>query len=116
MLLNKIWKLQSLMMIYIYPQQKLVSKVGNGAKVTKIYDRPQTLMSRLNGHYAAATEPKVALAAAYSNLNPASIQWKNQGLTAELLALATSKGAAARRPNPKRASADESTTTSKRAS
>jgi len=39
LLLNQIWKLQSLMTNFFYPQQKLVSKVRNGAKVTKTYDR-----------------------------------------------------------------------------
>jgi len=113
LLLNKIWKLQSLMRNFFYPQQKLVSKVGNGAKVTKIYDRPQTPMSRAEHHDAVAAQCKVALAQQYADLNPASIQRQIQGLTAQLLTLATSKGPAARRPDPKRVSADESTTTSK---
>jgi len=34
-LLNKIWALQSQMTNYFYPQQKLVSKVRDGAKVIK---------------------------------------------------------------------------------
>jgi len=39
LLLNQIWKLQSLVSNFFYPQQKLVSTVRNGAKVTKTYDR-----------------------------------------------------------------------------
>ncbi len=116
LLLNKIWKLQSLMTNYFYPQQKLVSKVRNGAKVTKTYDRPRTPMFRADAHQAVAAEHKIGLAEQYADLNPAAIQRQIQGLTAQLLALATSKGAAGRRPDPKRASADESTTTSRRAS
>jgi len=116
LLLNKIWKLQSLMTNYFYAQQKLVSKVRNGAKVTKTYDRPRTPMFRADAHQAVADADKVRLAQHYADLNPAAIQRQIQGLTAQLLALATSKGAAARRPDPKRASANESTTTSKRAS
>ena len=38
LLLNKIWVLQSQLTNYFYPQQKLVSKVRDGAKVTKKYD------------------------------------------------------------------------------
>jgi len=41
LLLNKIWALQSLMTDYFGPQQKLISKVRNGAKVTKRYDKPK---------------------------------------------------------------------------
>lgn len=116
LLLNKIWKLQSLMTNYFYPQQKLLSKVRNGAKVTKTYDRPRTPMSRVETHQGVPAEHKAALAEQYADLNPAAIQRQIQGLATQLLALATSKGAASRRPDPKRASADESTTTSKRAS
>ena len=38
LLLNKIWVLQSQLANYFYPQQKLISKVRDGAKVTKKYD------------------------------------------------------------------------------
>ena len=116
LLLNKIWTSQSLLTNYFYPQQKLVSKVRNGAKVKKTYDRPQTPMLRANAHKAVADTDKTRLAEQYADLNPAAIQRQIQALTAQLLAAATSKGAAGRRPDLKRASADESTTTSKRAS
>jgi hypothetical protein len=39
-LLNQIWVLQSQLTNYFLPQQKLVSKIRDGAKVTKTYDRP----------------------------------------------------------------------------
>jgi hypothetical protein len=35
LLLNEIWQLQSQLTNYFYPQQKLISKVRDGAKVTK---------------------------------------------------------------------------------
>ncbi|MGO9034222.1 integrase catalytic domain-containing protein, partial [Mycobacterium sp.] len=38
LLLNKIWTLQSLLTNYFYPQQKLVLKVRDGAKITKKHD------------------------------------------------------------------------------
>ena len=40
-LLNKIWVLQSQMTNYFLAQQKLISKVRDGAKVTKRYDVPR---------------------------------------------------------------------------
>ena len=40
-LLNKIWTLQSLIGNHFYPQQKLISKIRHGAKITKRYDRAQ---------------------------------------------------------------------------
>jgi hypothetical protein len=41
-LLNEIWLLQSQMTNYFLPQQKLISKVRDGAKVTKKYDKATT--------------------------------------------------------------------------
>ena len=41
-LLNEIWALQSQMTNYFLPQQKLISKVRDGAKVTKKYDKATT--------------------------------------------------------------------------
>ncbi len=60
--LNKLWKLLSLTTNYFYPQQKLVSKVRNGAKVTKTYDRPRTPMFRAEAHQAVADSDKSRLA------------------------------------------------------
>ena len=42
-LLNQIWALQTLLTNHFGPQQKLVSKTRNGAKMTKSYDTPKTL-------------------------------------------------------------------------
>ncbi len=42
LLLNEIWQLQSQLTNYFYPQQKLISKVRDGAKVTKKYDTATT--------------------------------------------------------------------------
>ena len=52
-LLNTIWGWQSLMTNYFYPQQKLLSKARDGAKVIKKYDRATT------PHRRAATHPGV---------------------------------------------------------
>jgi hypothetical protein len=53
-LLNKIWTLQSLMTNYFYPQQNLVSKVRDGAKVIKKYDRATTPHRRAAAHPLAS--------------------------------------------------------------
>ena len=80
LLLNKIWKLQSLMTNFFHPQQKLLSKVRNGAKVIKTYDRPRTPMFRADAHQAVAAADRVRLAEEqYADLNPAAIQRQNSG-------------------------------------
>lgn len=73
LLLNQNWKLQSLMTNSFYPQQKLVSKVRVGAKITKTYDRPRTPMMRTDADQGVASEHKARLAEQYADLNPAAI-------------------------------------------
>src|SRR3954447_20211061 len=51
-LLNRIWVLQSLIGNHFYPQQKLISKVRHGAKITKKYDRARTPYVRAGAHPA----------------------------------------------------------------
>ena len=46
-LLNRIWALQRSLSNHFMPQQKLLSKTRNGAKMTKIYDAPWTLFQRV---------------------------------------------------------------------
>ncbi len=41
-LLNKIWRCRSQLANYFHPQQKLISKVREGAKVIKKYDPATT--------------------------------------------------------------------------
>ncbi len=41
-LLNRIWVLQSLIGNHFYPQQKLLSKIRDGAKISKRYDTAAT--------------------------------------------------------------------------
>lgn len=115
-LLNEIWALQSQMTNYFLPQQKLVSKVRDGAKVTKKYDKATTPHRRAERHDAVTVEDKTILADAYTDLNPAAIQRQIQALTAQLLTLTTSKTGAVIKPVPTRASAHESTNPATRAS
>lgn len=119
-LLNRIWVLQSLMTNYFHPQQKLISKVRNGAKVTRKYDPATTPHRRAEQHPAVAAEDRIILAGSYADLNPASIQRGIQALTDRLLRITTSKAAPTAKPSPQatapRASANESTTPATRAS
>jgi len=115
-LLNEIWVLQSQMTNYFLPQQKLISKVRDGAKVTKKYDKATTPHRRAERHDAVTIEDKTILTDTYTDLNPAAIQRQIQALTAQLLTLTTSKARAVIKPVPTRASAHESTKPATRAS
>ena len=120
LLLNKIWRLQSLMTNYFSPQQKLISKVRNGAKVTKKYDKPTTPHRRAEAHDVVDQHDKTILDDTYRDLNPAAIQRQIQALTGQLLTITTGKKGPGPKPptnaSTKRAPADESTTTATRAS
>ena len=120
LLLNEIWALQSRMTNYFYPQQKLVSKVRDGAKITKKYDRPTTPAARAGRHSAVTIKDKKALTDIYPTLNPAAIQRRIQALTAQLLTLTTAKARAVPKPAATApagpASGDEQTTAATRAS
>jgi hypothetical protein len=91
LILNEIWQLQSKMTNYFYPQQKLISKVRNGAKVSKKHDTAATPFHRAIDHPTMTVERIVALTRTYSLINPAATQRQIQALTAQLLTLATSK-------------------------
>lgn len=119
-LLNKIWVLQSEMTNYFCPQQKLLSKVRDGAKVTKKYDIATTPHRRAEHHEAVGKEDKAILADTCVSINPAAVQRQIQALTTQLLAITTSKAGPARKAPAKatstRASTDESTNRTTRAS
>ena len=57
-LLNKIWVLQSQMTNYFLAQQKLISKVRDGAKVTKKYDVPTSPHRRAERHKRSAPQTR----------------------------------------------------------
>jgi Integrase core domain len=116
LLLNKIWVLQSKLTNYFYPQQKLVSKVRVGAKVTKTYDTAITPHRRADRHAAVSVEDKAILADTYRGLNPAAVQRQIQALTTQLLTLTTSKAGPAKQAPPTRASTNEATNHVSRAS
>ena len=122
LLLNKIWVLQSKLTNYFCPQQKLISKVRVGAKVSKKYDKATTPHRRAERHESVTAKHKAILADTYTytGINPAAVQRQIQALTTELLTITTSKAG----PKPKspvsaattRAPSNEATNQTSRAS
>jgi integrase-like protein len=117
LLLNEIWQLQSRLTNYFYPQQKLVSKVRQGAKVSKKHDKAATPFHRAIDHPTMTVERIVGLTRTYSLINPAATQRQIQALTTQLFTLATSKaGDGVKAPVNKRARLREATNPPSRAS
>ena len=117
LLLNEIWQLQSKLTNYFYPQQKLISKVRTGAKVSKKHDKAATPFHRAIDHPTMSVERIVALTRTYSLINPAATQRQVQALTAQLLTVATTKaGPTAKAQVNKRARLREATNPPTRAS
>jgi len=116
LLLNRIWVLQSKLTNYFYPQQKLISKVRTGTKVSKKYDIATTPHRRAERHDTVSAEHETILADTYTAINPAAIQRQIQALTTELLTITTSKAGPAKKATPTRASMNESTNQTSRAS
>ena len=120
LLLNKIWVLQSLITNYFLPQQKLISKVRDGAKVTKKYDRPTTSYRRAKANNTVTEQDKTIMKDTLDEVNRAAGQRQIQALTSELLTLTTGKAAARSKPQIQptttRASASGSTRRATRSS
>ena len=117
LLLNEIWQLQSKLTNYFYPQQKLISKVRDGAKVSKKYDTAATPFQRAINHPTMTEGRIVGLATAQGRINPAATQRRIQALTNQLLTLTSSKaGSKTNARAAKRALSNEATRNSTRAS
>ena len=67
-----------------YPQHKLISKVRDGAKVSKKHDTAATPFHRATDHPTMAVERIVALTRTYSLISPAATQRQIQALTTQL--------------------------------
>jgi hypothetical protein len=91
LLLNEIWQFQSKLTNYFYPQQKLISKIRDGAKVSKKYDTAATPFQRAINHPTMPQGRIVGLATAQGRINPAAMQRRIQTLTHQLLTLTLSK-------------------------
>lgn len=115
-LLNKIWQHQRLLTNHFAPQQKLISKERNGAKISKRYDKPATPYQRVLADEGTVEKViKAELELENRALNPAAIQRQIQALTGELLTLTTSKQGAKTQP-AMRAKSNDSSTRARRAS
>ena len=130
-LLNRIWTALSPLINLFTPQQKLISKSRSGAKVTKRYDTAQTPYQRLLAHPEALDDIDARrLAAQLQATNPAAVRREVGQLCATLLERVRCKTVTARAQTAhvyrsrtkinktpvKRASSNESTTPTKRAS
>ena len=117
LLLNEIWQLQSQLTNYFYPQQKLISKIRHGAKVTKKHDTATTPFHRAINHPDTTVDRIAALARTHALINPAATQRQIQALTTQLHKMTTSKSQPATRARvPKRAQSHEATKPPSRAS
>jgi len=120
--LNQIWTAMSPLSNLFSPQQKLISKVRTGAKVTKKYDTAQTPYQRLLHHHHDALDPTDAklLAKRFKTTNPAQQRREITDLQKTLLAMVAHKNTTRRgRQNAtylSRAKLNESTTQPPRAS
>jgi len=91
--LNKIWELDRVFTNYYLPQQKLVFKQRNGAKVTKRHDTATTPHQRAVAHPAVRKRPVIAMNAEFKRLKPAALSRHILALTGDLEVLAQAKKA-----------------------
>ncbi|MFT7649155.1 MAG: hypothetical protein ACI8Y4_003912 [Candidatus Poriferisodalaceae bacterium] len=97
-LLNEIWGLDAGFTNLILAQQKLVSKVRNGAKVTKKYDRAQTPDERVKGHPAATPAMKRRVARQRTATHPGHLSRQIDAHAGKLETMALNKAAAPVKP------------------
>ena len=96
--LNEIWALDALFANYFLPQQKLVFKQRNGAKVTKRHDTAATPHQRAVAHEAVRKRPIITMNATFKRLKPAALSRQILALTSELEVLAQAKKAPRAKP------------------
>lgn len=97
-LLNQIWELDRVFTNYLLPQQKLISKTRQGAKVIKKHDRGQTPHQRAVAHPAVRKMPVIRMNAQFKRIHPAALQRQVLNLTGRLETLALAKKPAPAKP------------------
>jgi hypothetical protein len=97
-LLNQIWALDAVFTNYFLPQQKLVFKQRNGAKVTKRHDTATTPHQRAVAHKDVRKRPKITMDAAFKRVKPAALSRQILALTGQLEVLAQAKKAPRAKP------------------
>lgn len=102
-LLNEIWELDRTFTNYLLPQQKLVFKQRNGAKVTKRYDAATTPHQRAITRQDMRKRPIIHMNAEFKRLKPATLSRQILALTGRLETLALAKKPATAKPPVNRA-------------
>ncbi|WP_161886003.1 integrase catalytic domain-containing protein [Marisediminicola antarctica] len=97
-LLNEIWELDRVFTNYLLPQQKLVFKQRNGAKVPKRYDVATTPHQRAIAREDMRKMPIIKMNAEFKRVHPAAQSRKILALTGQLETLALAKKPAAVKP------------------
>jgi len=130
-LLNQLWPLVSIQANLFLPQQRLVSKTRQGAKVTKKHDAPATPWARLLRRFPDSLDPhdQATVEALHHDTDVEALKHAIADLQGNLLHLARERGTVQRRARthhvyrsrrkldpPTRAKPDESTNQTKRAS
>jgi len=96
--LNEIWELDAVFTNYFLPQQKLIFKQRNGAKVTKRHDTATTPHQRAVTHEAVRKRPIITMNATFKRLKPAALSRQILALTGDLEVLAQVKKAPRSKP------------------
>lgn len=96
--LNQIWELDAVFANYFLPQQKLIFKQRNGAKVTKRHDKATTPHQRAIAHANVRKRPIITMNATFKRLKPAALSRQILALTAQLEVLAQAKKAPRSKP------------------
>ncbi len=97
-LLNQIWELDRTFTNHLLPQQKLVFKQRNGAKVTKRCDTATTPHQRAIGRDDIRKRPITRMNAQVKKLKPAALSRQILALTGQLETLALAKKPATVKP------------------
>lgn len=91
-LLNQLYQPLRLMTNFFTPQQKLIAKTRDGAKVIKKHDTAQTPFQRLLARSDIAESTKDNLTRWYEQLNPAQLRRDIAALQDQLFDLSAAKG------------------------
>lgn len=97
-LLNEIWEADRVFANYLLPQQKLISKTRQGAKVIKKHDRGQTPHQRAINHPAVRKMPMIRMNAQFKKIHPAALSRQILDLTGRLETIAVAKKPAPAKP------------------
>lgn len=97
-LLNAIWDLDAIFTNYLLPQQKLITKIRTGAKVTKKYDTAQTPHQRALADPNVHARPKITMNAEFKRIKPAALSRQILALIRQLEILAQAKKAPRSQP------------------